>query len=92
MPSNSPAGHNSEKILATKRNRFFVPWAIQSQLSRIEVDCGVFVERERADPLKWIARSPIGHAFHPPQASNIPLYFRRHKQGRRSVPQPNRRT
>jgi hypothetical protein len=42
--------------------------------------------------LKWTARSPIAHAFHPPQASNIPPNFRRHKQGRRSVPRPIRRT
>jgi hypothetical protein len=37
-------------------------------------------------------RSPIGHAFHPPQASNIPPNFCRHKQGRCSVPRPIHRT
>jgi len=42
--------------------------------------------------LKWTARSPIGHAFHPPYVSNIPPNFRCHKQGRRFVPRPIRRT
>ena len=70
----------------TKRSRFSVPWSIQPPPSLTEVDCGVFMEYERAEPLKWFARSPIGHAFHPPQASNIPPNFRHHKQGRRSVP------
>ena len=57
----------------TKRSRFSVPWSIQPPPSLTEVDCGVFMEYERAEPLKWFARSPIGHAFHPPQASNISL-------------------
>ena len=70
----------------TKRSRFSVPWSIQPPPSLTEVDCGVFMEYERAEPLKWFARSPIGHAFHPPQASNITPNFRHHKQGRRSVP------
>jgi len=76
----------------TKRNRFSVPWATQPQPSRTEVDCGVFLEWERVEPLKWTAWSPIGHAFYPPQESNIPPNFRRHKQGRRSVPRPIHRT
>ncbi len=42
--------------------------------------------------MKWTAQSPIAHAFHPPQALNIPPYFRRHKQGRHSVSRPIRRT
>ena len=46
-----------------KSNRFSVLWVIQPQPSRTEVDCGVFMVYERADPLKWTARSPIGHAF-----------------------------
>ncbi len=44
------------------------------------------------EPLKWTARSPIGHAFYPPQASNIPPNFRRHKQGRHSVTRPIHQT
>jgi hypothetical protein len=39
-----PAGLNFKKMYATKRNRFFVPWVIQPQLSRTEFDCGVFME------------------------------------------------
>jgi hypothetical protein len=31
------------------------------------------MEWERADPLKWTARSPIGHAFHPPKCRIFPL-------------------
>ena len=61
----------------TKRSRFSVPWSIQPPPSLTEVDCGVFIEYERAEPLKWTARSPIANAFHPPQASNIPPNFRR---------------
>jgi len=73
---------------STKPNRFSVPWAIQPQPSQTEVDCGVFMEWERADPLKCTVRSPIGHYFHPPRALHIPPNFRCHKQGRRSVPRP----
>ena len=40
----------------------------------------------------WTTWSPIAHVFHPPQASNIPSNFRRHKQGRRSVLRPIFRT
>jgi len=76
----------------TKRSRLSIPWVIQPPPSRAEVDCGVLEEYERADPLKWAARSPIGHSFPPHQASNIPPNFRRHKQGRRSVPRPIHRT
>jgi len=76
----------------TKRSRFSVPWSIQPPPSLTKVDCGVFIQYERAEPLKWTTRSPIANAFHPPQASNIPLNFRRHKQGRRSVPWPIHRT
>ena len=76
----------------TKRSRFSVPWTIPPPPSRYEVDCGVFEECEREDPWKWTARSPIGHGFHSPKASNIPPNFRRHKQGRRSIPRPIRRT
>jgi hypothetical protein len=63
---NPPAGLNSEKMHAAKRNRFSVPWAIQPPPSLTPVDCGVIMTYERAEPLKWTARSPIGHAFHPP--------------------------
>ena len=76
----------------TKRSRFSVPWSIQPPPSLTKVDCGVFIQYERAEPLKWTTRSPIAHAFHPPQASNIPPNFRCHKQGCRSVPRPIRRT
>ena len=61
-----PAGHNSEEMHITKRSRFSVPWSIQPPPSLTEVDCGVFIEYERAEPLKWTARSPIANAFHPP--------------------------
>ena len=63
---NPPAGLNSEKMYATKRNCFSVPWAIQPPPSLTSVDCGVIMAYERADPLKWTTQSPIGHAFHPP--------------------------
>jgi hypothetical protein len=66
MKQNPPAGHNSEKMHTTKRSRLSVPWMIPPPPSQSEVACGVFEECERADPWKWTARSPIGHAFHPP--------------------------
>ena len=67
-----PPNDNSEKIHATKHNRFSVPWAIQPPPSRAVVDCGVLMVYKREDPLKLTARSPIiGRAFHPPKASNI---------------------
>ncbi len=53
---------------ATKRSHLFIPWPILPPPSRAEVDCGVFEVYEQADPLKWAARLPIGHALPTPKA------------------------
>ncbi len=70
---------------------FTIPCAIQPPPSRSEVGCGVFEENKQADPLKWAARSPIGHSFPPHQVSNIPPNFCRHKHSPLSVTRPIRR-
>ena len=73
-------------ILKSAFDESFV--VIQPPPRQAGLDCGVFEECKWVEPLKWTARSPIGHAFPPPQALNIPPNFRRHKQGRRFVPRP----
>jgi hypothetical protein len=44
MPSNPPAGNNSEEMHITKRSRFSVSWLVQPPPSLTEVNCGVFME------------------------------------------------
>ena len=42
--------------------------------SQAKVDCGMFEESNQADPLKWAAQLPIGHALpsHPKRRCDFP--------------------
>jgi hypothetical protein len=75
----------------TKHSRFSISWPILPPPSQAKVDCGVFEVYKQADPLKWAACLPIGHALPTPKASIFSPIFCCHKQSRLSVPRLIRR-